>query len=388
MCIRDSNLALQNSAADTSGGGNITLSGITTATFGGLIGSKDLSSVITTGYSGLTALTLNPGTGTTHDYSGVIANGSANMTLTKTGSGTQVLSGLNTYTGLTTVSEGTLAYGVTNSLSSGAVTVNGGTLDIKTFSDTVGVVTLTNGSVTGTSGVLTGSSYVFNGNGTASAILNGTGTATKSGAATTTTLSGNNTFTGATAVSSGTLELASASGQAALGGTASVTVGTGGTLLLSQNDQINNAATMTLGNGTIKFGAAVSEGGNSTVGVGALTLTANSILDFNSFAGLITFASFTPGAYILEVTNWLPTSSHLIFNQDQTANLAANAFTVNGQSAFQTDLGNGFYEIGVTAIPEPSTWVAIGALVLGGGLIAWNQRRFSSDKRKQHFWHT
>ncbi len=67
------NLALQNSTLDTSGGGVITLSGVTTPTIGGLIGSANLASVITTGYGSVTALTLNPGTGVTDSYSGVIA---------------------------------------------------------------------------------------------------------------------------------------------------------------------------------------------------------------------------------------------------------------------------------------------------------------------------
>ncbi|MGB2186485.1 MAG: beta strand repeat-containing protein [Akkermansiaceae bacterium] len=66
-------------------------------------------------------------------FSGIIGNsnfGSA-YSITKAGSGTQTLSGANTYTGTTTVSEGTLslASGYTHS-GSGAYTVQGGTLKI------------------------------------------------------------------------------------------------------------------------------------------------------------------------------------------------------------------------------------------------------------------
>ncbi len=100
------NLSLQNSALDTSGAGVVNASGRTTPTFGGLTGSKNLASVITTGYGSITALTLNPGTGQTNTYSGVIANGSGNMTLTKSGAGTQLFNGTNTYTGVTTVTAG------------------------------------------------------------------------------------------------------------------------------------------------------------------------------------------------------------------------------------------------------------------------------------------
>jgi autotransporter-associated beta strand protein len=100
----------------------------TTLTFGGLTGNKDLSTVFETtsgGYSGLTALTLNPGTGATPSYSGIINDGAVGMTLTKTGDGTQLLSGANTYTGTTTVSAGTLLVNSPGSLAGGAVAVNG-----------------------------------------------------------------------------------------------------------------------------------------------------------------------------------------------------------------------------------------------------------------------
>ena len=113
------NLALQNSALDTSGAGAVTLAA-TTPTFGGLKGGAALASVITNGYSSVTTLALNPGTGVTNTYSGSIANGAANMNLVKIGAGTQVLSGANTYSGNTTISAGTLALGPGGSIASTA----------------------------------------------------------------------------------------------------------------------------------------------------------------------------------------------------------------------------------------------------------------------------
>lgn len=236
-----------------------------------------------------------------------------------------------------------------------------------TLQDTSNDITLdSKRSISVASGVT--ASFDSNGNNfTVNGVINGSGGNVSKIGTGNVTFSGDNTYTGATTVTGGTLALAATSGQSALGGTTSVTVSTGGTLLLSQSNQIKDAATMALGGGTIKFGAAVSEGGNGTVGVDALTLTANSTLDFSSFGGGITFASFAPSAYILSIINWQPTSSHLIFNQDQSLKLSS--FTVNGQSAFQTSLGGGFYEIGVSAVPEPSTWVAMVALVLAGGTM-------------------
>jgi len=123
------NLALQNSAIDTSGAGTVSLaSGITTPTLGGLSGSKNLSSVITGNYSLVTALTLNPGTGQSNTYSGNITNGASGMTLTKSGNGTQILAGTNTYSGATNVTGGTLLANNTSgsATGSGNVTVSSG----------------------------------------------------------------------------------------------------------------------------------------------------------------------------------------------------------------------------------------------------------------------
>lgn len=119
VVVLGNSLAHQNSALDTanSTAGDTTnglRTSVTTLTFGGLTGGKNLANVFSTtdgGYSGVTALTLNTATGANHDYSGNIANGAAGMTLTKIGAGTQILSGNNTYTGATTISAGILQIG-------------------------------------------------------------------------------------------------------------------------------------------------------------------------------------------------------------------------------------------------------------------------------------
>jgi autotransporter-associated beta strand protein len=69
-------------------------------------------------------LTLNP-TGGSNAFSGVIGGGTSAISLVKQGAGTQVLSGVNTYTGTTTVNQGTLLVNSPGSLAAGsAVTVN------------------------------------------------------------------------------------------------------------------------------------------------------------------------------------------------------------------------------------------------------------------------
>jgi autotransporter-associated beta strand protein len=126
-------LALQNSPIDMVGSinGTATAGLKTTATalnLGGLSGTaspKNLSSIFTTtsgGYNGVTELKLNTRAAASHSYSGIIADGAAGMTLTKTGAGTQILGGNNSYTGQTLVSQGKLI--INGAVASTSVVVN------------------------------------------------------------------------------------------------------------------------------------------------------------------------------------------------------------------------------------------------------------------------
>ena len=93
----------------------------------------------------------------------------------KTGSGTAILSGANSYTGATTVTAGTLTLGANSTIPSGsAVTVNGGTavLDVASFNNTVASVSLQGlGTVSGTTGVLTSTAAFDLQSGSVGAIL-------------------------------------------------------------------------------------------------------------------------------------------------------------------------------------------------------------------------
>jgi len=108
-------LALQNSPLVTTGAGLVSLDvGISSPTFGGLSGESGNLNTIISNYGSVTNLTLNPAAGSVLTYGGVIADGATGMSLTKTGAGTQILSGANTYTGTTTVSGGTLVVSNSN----------------------------------------------------------------------------------------------------------------------------------------------------------------------------------------------------------------------------------------------------------------------------------
>jgi autotransporter-associated beta strand protein len=183
-----------------------------------IFGSVSADGVVTVKNSqidmkGNRTITVNDNTATTADYAvieGIIADGDATArTLTKAGAGLLVLSAANTYTGTTTVSAGTLAYGADNVIYTGAVTVNGAgaVLAMGSYSDRVGLVTLTAGDITG-SGTLTSTSGFTMNNAAAASVsvaLAGSVGLTKTGAGTL-TLSGANSYTGNTTINAGAIQ--------------------------------------------------------------------------------------------------------------------------------------------------------------------------------------
>ncbi len=311
--------AMQNSALETfdSVAGNAT-SGlrttVTTLTLGGLTGDRALASVFTTtsgGYSGVTALTLNPDTGATHSYSGIIANGAAGMTLSKTGLGTQILSGADTYTGLTNVTAGTLT------LSGNRTTQATGGFSIGTVTGSTGTLNVTNGAFTvGTSG-----SNFLVGNGTDS-----TGILNQSGGSLTTIgnqlLVGNGDSTGIYNLSAGTLTT--------VAGSLGVTIG------------VNTGATATF----------------NLSGTGTLTMPADSTLqicrsDSNAASGVTGTFSQTGGTAtvgILQMGGSATTPANNA-NANATLSLAGGSFSVTTFSVLSgADNSTSTINIGGTAI--------------------------------------
>jgi autotransporter-associated beta strand protein len=89
-------------------------------------GALDGSGVVTIGNTGSYTLTIG-GANQSGSFSGVLQNGTGMLGFTKAGTGTQILTGVNTYTNTTTVSGGTLLINSPGSLSTySAVTVNNG----------------------------------------------------------------------------------------------------------------------------------------------------------------------------------------------------------------------------------------------------------------------
>ena len=95
---------------------------------------------VTSSVAGAVTLTIGANNDPTPSFSGVISNGSGTVALTKTGSGTQSLSGANTYTGATTVSGGRLNVNGSTAAGSAVTVQSTGTLGgTGTVADTVNV---------------------------------------------------------------------------------------------------------------------------------------------------------------------------------------------------------------------------------------------------------
>jgi len=89
------------------------VAGASTLTVGGNNSANLAPYTLAAAAAGMNATGLN-------SFGGVIEDGSGTLALTKTGSGTQILTNNNTYSGATTISAGTLQLGIANALPSGA----------------------------------------------------------------------------------------------------------------------------------------------------------------------------------------------------------------------------------------------------------------------------
>ena len=304
----DSPIVLTPASTTTAGSytfANYSIAPTNTLNFGGAISASLTSNTET--------LTLN-GTNTgSNTISGVISNGSATtFALTKTGTGTWILSGANTYNGATTISAGTLKLGNATALGTGTASVtSGAALDLygTTMTGTNGLTL--NGTGVNGSGALMNSSATAGtyagliALGSASSIIAGSGNIT---------LSNTNTISGAYGLTLGGAyngSIASIIGT----GAGTLTKQDGGTWTLTRANTYTGATTINVGVlniqnatalGTIAAGTTVAAGGalqikgGITVGAEALTINGaginndgalRNISDANVWQGTVTLAS-------------------------------------------------------------------------------------------------
>ena len=274
------NEAIPNTSALTLNG-TLNLNG-----FSETVGSLGGSGTVTSTLAGIVNLTCG-GTGATTTFSGVIQNGSGTVGITKEGAGILILTGTNTYTGVTILNEGQIYvgnFGPTGSILSdvtnngtlqflrnnvytyggvisgpGGVIKSGGSTLTFTGANTYTGVTLINspstlsignGGATGSivSDITNGSAVIFNRTGAYAypGSISGVGSVTVSGSGTL-TVSGISTYTGTT------------------------TVNAGATVQLGVNEAMPNTTALTL-NGTLNLNG-FSETVGSLAGSGTVTST-------------------------------------------------------------------------------------------------------------------
>ncbi len=148
---------------------------------------------------GTATLAVNQASASTN-FSGVI---SGSGSLIKEGSFSLILSGMNTYTGETSINDGTLQMGVANAIqdSTSLLIMSGGTFDLNDFDQTIQDLS-GSGQITLEAATLTVNPVSFLGT-TFSGVISGSGGLIKGG--TELTLSGTNTYTGPTTLTEGTL---------------------------------------------------------------------------------------------------------------------------------------------------------------------------------------
>jgi autotransporter-associated beta strand protein len=289
-------LIVSGGTIDNTSGGTIINSGNNTQTWSGDFafgGTNNLD--LGTGTVALSANRIITTNGSATLTIGGVISGSS-KTLTKAGAGAFALTGNNTYTGLTTVSAGTLTLSGDNSSASGGVTLSGGTLNVNSATALgTGTFTISGGTIDSTSSDITNSknnTQAWNGDfiftGTHNLNL-GTGAVT---------LSANRAVT----VNGSTLTVAGVISDGA-GGSKALTKAGAGTLALN--------GTNTFSGGTILSAGTLSAGANSVSALGSGGFTQNG-------------GTFNGGSGALTITGAVSLTSGIFNSTSKTLSLSGN----------------------------------------------------------------
>ena len=137
----------------TAAGGRFDLNGFNQTVAGLSGGGGTALGTVTNLGTGTTTKTFTVNNAANYDFSGQIINGTtALVAFTKSGAGVQILSGVNTYTGATTITNGVLEIGSAGTINNTAsIALNGGTLRYNSSTAySGGAITNTGGTISGT----------------------------------------------------------------------------------------------------------------------------------------------------------------------------------------------------------------------------------------------
>lgn len=262
------------------------------------------------------------GASTTSTLSGVISGPGS---LTVLGSGTLVLSGVNTYSGIngTTVSGATLSISNDNNLGvTNPLTINNGTLLVTGPVNSARPIAIIASAI-----VNTGTNNVsFSGN------IEGSGSLTKEGLIGVLTLTGTNTYSGGTIVNQGSLQGTTNGLQG------NISTSSGTSVIFDQNTtgtysgQISGTGSLTkTGSGTVIITGANTYSGNTIVSQGTLQGTTTSLqgnININSAAGVVSFNQADSGSYTGSITG--VANSSLLFQGGGTFTFPGDSSSFSG----------------------------------------------------------
>jgi len=291
--------------------------------------------VIALNGTGARTLTL-AGSDTSGDtFAPVLGENGGATALTKNGAGTWILTGNNTYSGLTTINNGVLqigAGGTTGSLGSGNVLNNRG-LD---FNRT--------------------DAFTFGGN------ISGTGSVTNDGTGAL-ILTGNNNYSGGTVVNAGTLQLGTGGTGATLNPNASIIINTNCTFILNSKTPLSLSG----------FNVGIQGAGNLVVrsGCSLISIDAN---DYTGWTLIESDATFQPCTgneghlYSSLITN---NGTLMLVRQDADPAVfgISNNIVGTGRVVKENNNANtGWVTLAGTNTYSGDTWIAGGGIVLGDGI--------------------
>jgi fibronectin-binding autotransporter adhesin len=228
--------------------------------------------------------------------------------VSQNGTGITELSGINTYSGTTTVFQGTLLAGSTSAFGGATGLSNvdftyDGTLNLGTFSNTVG--SISGGASGGTIDIGSGATLTIAANNGASPFMGtiaGAGSLSLTGVNAITTLSGANSYSGGTTIATGFLVADNPSGSAT--GTGAIAIDSGAILEIGHTDTNGSVAAANIAdNGTIEFARTDNTSVSSSItGIGGISLLAPGTVTLNgdnSYSG----ATFIVGGNLTAGSN-------------------------------------------------------------------------------------